>query len=215
MVGAGVGTGDKMALEIPPKATDQTRGTMVSLKEHIKNKIEKAQKWEQANPGHTWCSPEYLENEPKIYKTKDLVRSLAYRSLSRCAFLVYEDFLCLRVLKPIKRNGQKKWVIENNGEIAFTYEMAEERGFSRDQFRDAIDELQMKGFIDITHLGKGGRKPKKGMGDVTKFWIDDRWKDYDEKSKKSCRPPRIPRRKDTRKDRGWALYHDRNKNSKY
>ena len=71
-----------------------------------------------------------------------------------------------------------------------------------------IDELQQKGFIDITHQGKGGRKPANGTGDVSLYWIDDRWKEY---GTNDFRPPRNPRIKDNRKGRGWALYHSQKK----
>jgi hypothetical protein len=105
-------------------------------------------------------------------------------------------------MKSIKRNGKNVWVIENNGEIVYPYEQAIENGFSSDQFRNAIDELQTKGLIDIKHLGKGGRKPVKGSGDVSKYWMDDRWQDY---GTDAFRPPRKPRKKDTRRDRGWTM----------
>jgi hypothetical protein len=153
----------------------------------------------------SWCNPEYPENEGKIYITKELLKSPAYRSLSRVAMLLYQDFLAKRIMKQIRRNKQKVWVCENNGQIIFTYTEAEEKGYSRDQFRNGIDELQEKGLLDITHQGKGGRKPQRGTGDVTTYWIDDRWKDWGPEG--SIRLPRNPRRKDTRQGRGWAFYH--------
>ncbi len=116
--------------------------------------------------------------------------------------LIYQDFLAKRDMRAIKRKRQpRKWVIANNGEIIYPYSNAEENGFSKDQFRNAIDELQEKGLLDITHQGKGGRKPAKGTGDVSMYWIDDRWKDY---GTDAFRPPRKPRKKDKRKGRGWA-----------
>ena len=90
----------------------------------------------------------------------------------------------------------------NNGELVYPYHEAEENGFSSKQFRNAIDELQAKGLIDITHRGHGGRKPKEGEGDFTTYWIDDRWIEY---GTDDFRPPRKPREKETRKDRGWTL----------
>ena len=98
--------------------------------------------------------------------------------------------------------------IENNGELVYPYTEAVENGFTKAQFRSAIDELQQKGFIDITHQGKGGRKPAKGTGDVTTYWIDDRWIDY---GTDDFRPPRNSRKKDNRKGRGWAVYHTKKK----
>jgi hypothetical protein len=183
---------------------------MVTVAEDIKEKIARAEAWEEANPGRSWCEVVHPENEPKIYITKELIRSPAYRSLSRVAMLVYQDFLVKRIMKHANRNKRKVWVIENNGEIVYPYSEAVRKGFSRDQFRNAIDELQIKGFIDIKHLGKGGRKPSCGTGDFTKYFIDNRWCDFDEDNKRSRRSPRNPRKKDNRRGRGWALYHEKN-----
>ncbi len=180
-------------------------GIMVTVAENERAKIEKAAKWREANP---WCSTEYSQDESKIYITKELLESEAYRSLSRCAMLIYQDFLAKREMVAIKRNRKKVWVINNNGEIIYPYSEAKENGFSNDQFRNAIDELQYKGFIDIKHQGKGGRKPANGAGDVSKYWIDDRWQDY---GTDDFRPPRKPRKKDKRKGRGWAVYHSKKK----
>jgi hypothetical protein len=174
---------------------------MVTVAENERAKIEKAAKWRKENP---WCSPEYPQDEAKIYITRDLLESEAYRSLSRCAILIYQDFLAKREMVPIKRNRKKAWAINNNGEIIYSYSEAKDKGFSRDQFRNAIDELQQKGLIDITHQGRGGKKPANSTGDVSTYWIDDRWQDY---GTSDFRSPRNPRRKDKRKDRGWFLYH--------
>ena len=183
---------------------------MPTVAEDIKKKVEGAEAWDKANPGRSWCEVGHPEHEPKLYITKALLRSPAYRSLSRVAMLVYQDFLAKRVMKKISKNKMKVWITENNGMIVYPYTEAERNGFSRDQFRNAIDELQLKGLIDITHLGKGGRKPSDGTGDSTKYFIDNRWCDFDEEKKRSKRPPRNPRKKDNRKGRGWALYHEKN-----
>ena len=165
---------------------------MATVEENIKRKIAKVKKWEEANPGLSWCNQEYAKDEGKIYITKELLESFAYRSLSRVAMLLYQDFLSKRVMKQVSK---KKWVCENNGNIVFPVTEALEKDYSRDQFRNGIDELQGKGLLDITHQGKGGRKPLKGMADVSKYWIDDRWKEYDTDD---FRPARKPRIKDTR-----------------
>ena len=178
---------------------------MVTVADAIQEKIKKAAKWRKENP---WHSPEYPEDEGKIYIYREMLESKAYRSLSRVAMLLYQDFLARREMLPIKRNKEKVWVINNNGQLIYPYEDAIENGFTRDQFRNAIDELQQKGFIDITHQGKGGRKPAKGTGDVSKYWIDDRWKNY---GSEDFKPPRNPRVKDKRKGRGWSLYHAQKK----
>ncbi|PQP34449.1 hypothetical protein C6A37_07745 [Desulfobacteraceae bacterium SEEP-SAG9] len=180
---------------------------MFTVEDSVKEKIKRAAKWEKENPGLSWCNPEHPQEEGKIFITKGLLESEAYRSLSRCALLIYQDFLAKREMILIKRNRKKVWVTNNNGEIVYPYAEAEKKGFSRKKFRNAIDELQQKGLIDIKHLGKGGKKPANGMGDVSKYWIDDRWTDY---GTDQFRPPRNPRTKVTRTDRGWAVYN-RNK----
>ena len=132
--------------------------------------------------------------------SKELLSSEAYRSLSRVSLLVYQDFLAKRIM--VKDRRKRTWKVGNNGELIYPYLAAEENGFSPKQFRNAIDELQNKGLIDITHRGRGGRTPKEGEGDVTTYWLDDRWMEY---GTDDFRPPRKPREKDTRKDRGFAL----------
>lgn len=173
---------------------------MVTVADAVRAKIEKAAKWREENP---WHSPEYARDESKIYIAKELLNSKAYRSLSRCAMLLYQDFLAKREMVHI---GKKRtWVIRNNGEIVYPYAEAIEKGFTSNQFRNGIDELQKKGLIDIKHQGKGGRKPAKGQGDVARYWIDDRWEDYDTDE---FRPPRNQRVKDTRRGRGWAMINE-------
>jgi hypothetical protein len=187
---------------------------MLTIEQDIKRKIQKAANWEAANPGLSWIDVHSSkEDEPKIFITKEMIRSEAYRSLSRVALLVLMDFLDKRVMRTsgTKRtngrgNSTKRWLCVNNGEIKYTYSEAEAKGFSRGQFRNAIDELQRKGFIDITHLGKGGRKPSNGTGDSTMYALDDRWREYDSTSGKAKIPPRMPRKKDTRMDRGFQKY---------
>jgi len=176
---------------------------MVTVAENERAKIEKAARWRKENPG---CA-EYVQDEPKIYITKELLESEAYRSLSRCAMLIYQDFLAKRDMRHVKRDRKKVWVIQNNGEIIYPYTQAKDNGFSSDQFRNAIDELQQKGLIDITHQGKGGRKPTDGAGDVSQYAIDNRWQDYGTEDFR----PRKPRKKDKRNGRGWALYHSKKK----
>lgn len=175
---------------------------MVNIDEKIRCQVEGTKRWEEANPGLSYADNWYSEDEEKIYITKELLSSKVYRSLSRAAMLVYQDFLSKRIMQRVKRNRKKTWVIGNNGEIIYPYAEAEEKGFSKTTFRNAIDELQAKGLIDITHQGKGGRKPAKGTGDVTTYLIDDRWRDY---GTPEFQPPRKPRKKDKRKGQGFAL----------
>ena len=174
---------------------------VLTVAEKIKKDSERAIKWEKENPGLSWCNSESPESEPKIYITKSLLGSKAYRSLSKNSMLIYQDMLGKKIMLQTKRNRKKVWVCTNNGEIIYPYSEAKEKGISSVQFRDAIDELQEKGLIDITHQGRGGRKPIVGTGDCTTYWIDDRWEDY---GSDDFMQPRNPRRKDTRRDRGFA-----------
>ena len=118
---------------------------------------------------------------------------------------MYLDFLRKRQWSEINRKGQKEWILTNNGDIVYPYLEAERKGIGRREFRNAIDELIIKGFLDISHQGKGGRKKidKNGKvaGDMTTYIIADRWEDY---GKLIFKPPKVERRKDTRKGRGWA-----------
>jgi hypothetical protein len=179
----------------------------ITVEEQVKQKIANAKKWREANP-EIWHNQIFKKKDPKIYITKELLNSLAYRSLSRNAMLLYQDFLAKRDMRPI---GGGKWHCENNGAIIFPVTEAVEKGYSRDQFRNGIDELQAKGLLDITHQGKGGRKPLKGMSDVSLYWIDTRWREY---GTDDFRPPRNPRKKDTRQGRGWALLMNNPKRKK-
>ncbi|BBO73349.1 hypothetical protein DSCW_07660 [Desulfosarcina widdelii] len=95
----------------------------------------------------------------------------------------------------MKTNRGKEWVIKNNGEIIYPYATAKHKGINRRCFRNAIDELQEKGFLDIAEYGSGGYNRKE-----TKYFIDDRWKAY---GTPGFKPPKKPRQKDTRSGRGW------------
>ena len=134
-----------------------------------------------------------------IWFDKDLLRSEAFRSLSKWSLLAYLDFLRRRKMHKLQRKKGRsdEWIIENNGAIVYPYLEAERKGINRRNFRNAIDELIEKGFLDINHSGSGGRK-----GDVSTYWIDDRWQDYETDK---FRPPKNPRVKDARKGRGWGV----------
>ena len=182
---------------------------MSTVRELIREKIEKVDRWEQANPGKSWLI-EYPEEEAKVYFPKEMMFTAVYRSLGRAAMYVLQVFYCKRIMKKINRNNKKFYVIENNGMIVFPYREAEALGIARSSFRNAIDELQVKGFIDIRHQGSGGRKPADGAGDFTQYGIDDRWKDFDEENGTSRIPPHMPRQKDTRM-RGFRVEEVRKK----
>ena len=155
-------------------------------------------------------------DEPKIYILREMAESPAFRSLSRVGLLMLMDFLGKRRMVATGRKATKgrrstgrQYVCENNGRIQFPYSEAVDKEYSRKQFRNGIDELQEKGFIDITHLGSGGRKPIDGNGDAHMYLVDDRWRDFDEVTQQAVAPPKNTRKKDTRMDRGFQKYwHD-------
>jgi len=103
-----------------------------------------------------------------------LLKSKAYRSLrTPTAYFVFGIFMTKRQLVKVGRKGKEQWDICNNGEIEFTYIEAEGNyGVSAGAFRDAIDELREKGFIDIAATGMGVHKV------TTLYSISDRWKLY-------------------------------------
>lgn len=139
-----------------------------------------------------------------VYLEADMLNSEVFRGLSRWGFLVYLRFLQKRVMvkeKHKRRAGSYR--IANNGEIIFPYREAVALGIDERAFRNAIDELIGKGFLDIARYGKGGR-----CGEVTLYFLDTRWRDY---GTERFRPPQKPRIKSTIQGRGWAAYNARNK----
>ena len=153
------------------------------------------------------------QSEPKIYILREMQSSLAFRSLSRVSLLVLTDFFAKRKMARAgreyqggKRTSKTNWIITNNGEIQYPYSEAVKNGFSRVQFRNAVDELQRKGFIDIAHVGKGGRKPVDGTGDVTLYRLDERWRTYNPETGIADQSPSKPRQPDKRLDRGFQKF---------
>jgi hypothetical protein len=139
--------------------------------------------------------------EPGIRIDKKLLRSEAFRSLSRWGLLVYLDFLRKRQMDPLKKKGQViDWLIGNNGEIIYPYDEAEQKNIPRSSFRNALDELIGNGLLDINHRGSGGKK-----GDVTTYYISERWKKF---GQDDFKPPLNPRPRDERRGRGWAVIMD-------
>jgi len=181
---------------------------MTTVPEYIDNRIEKRRRFHEANPELPWVTEEHSEDEPKIYLPRSLCDNEAFKSLSKWSHVILIKFYSKRIMKPIKRGRNRKryWVCENNGQIMFPYSEAEKMGIGKREFRNAIDELQDKGFLDIKHRGNGGRKPERSNArDATLYWIDERWKDF---GSDKFIPPRNPRRKDCRTGRGWASVWD-------
>jgi hypothetical protein len=132
-----------------------------------------------------------------IYVDVKLLRSEAFRKLSKWSMLVFLDFLRMRKMVKIR----DQWIIENNGGLIYPYATAERKGINRREFRTALDELITKGFLDIQEYGSGGVK-----GSVTKYLLDERWQRY---GKPDFQPAKNPMRKDSRSGRGWAVFNER------
>ena len=109
-----------------------------------------------------------------VFFERKLLRSIAYRSLrTPTAYFVLGIFMTKRKMIQIGRRGKECWVIENNGEIVFSYKEAKQRyNISYSAFRNAIDELREKGFLDIAESGAGVHKAR------NLYSLSDRWKLY-------------------------------------
>jgi hypothetical protein len=124
-----------------------------------------------------------------IVLDKLMVQSPAWLSLSGTAIIVYLLFRCkCQFAKKSKRQGKRsEGLMErilNNGEIEFTYiEAKKERGITKGRFVRAIDELIVKGFLDVTEPGGGVHKLK------TLYGISERWRDYGTPSFRQARRP--------------------------
>jgi len=112
----------------------------------------------------------------------ELLDSPAFQSLNGTAVKVLLHFMRKRVLKPVtgrKTRGKKQYIITNNGEIVFTYLEAEEKlGISRSQFRDALDVLMDRGFIELSSR-RGGQFGNQSLYalNVTGF-EEDKWREW-------------------------------------
>ena len=135
-----------------------------------------------------------------IYLESDLLNSAAFRSLSRWGLHAYMGFLSRRVMVKSKNKSRAdSRLIANNGQIVYCYSTAEQVGIPRREFRNAIDELIDRGFIDINHQGAGGRSR-----DMTTYFIADRWRKW---STPGYQPTPNPRIKNTKEGQGWSVYN--------
>ncbi len=100
------------------------------------------------------------KQNPNIWIERRLIESEAFRALKTAtAHKVLAIFWTKRQFESVGRRGREQWNIRNNGEIEFTYKEAHKKhGISAGAFRDAIDELREKGFIDIAATGMGLHK---------------------------------------------------------
>lgn len=138
---------------------------------------------------------------------KKLIRSKAFRSLNATAMLVLLDFLMKRKMKGVKvQGGIKVLMTMNNGELQYSYKTALEAGITRPAFARAIDTLISHGFLDIAHLGSGGRDR-----DASLYSLSDRWMKWDTPEFDAGKQ----RPKDTRKGRGFSVMWQRKKDEEF
>lgn len=113
-------------------------------------------------------------NKDNIVISRSMMRSAAFRELSRVALLVLFEFLARRRMAMVGRPGKKHWVITNNGEITLTYREAQRMfNISSRTFTRAIDKLIEHGFISISNGGNGA-----GGGNCTTYFLDNRWEQW-------------------------------------
>lgn len=147
------------------------------------------------------------------YIESELFDSEPYRLLTKIEMRIYFDFLLKRKFGKLQKKQGKRQnkFITNNGQITFTYAEAERLGYPRITFQRSIDKFIKVGLIDITHQGTGGMISDDGKvsGEATLYSISERWKDYG-----TDRFIEKERQKDTRKGRGWAVYHERKRKAK-
>lgn len=139
-----------------------------------------------------------------IFIDREVLDSRACNALKVHGIRVLLHFYTKRKLaKHRDSKGNDIWEIVNNGELVYTYKEAVKRGMSRKQFRDAIDDLIAKGFLEITHQGTG-------PGDPSTYYLTERWQGYGTEHFK----PAPERRKNVSKEMGWYRYNNREKGGK-
>jgi len=130
-----------------------------------------------------------------------LTDSPAYWELKSHGIRVLFRFLEKRQLRKTKDSkGNENWVITNNGELVYTYKEATRDGMSRNQFRNAIDDLIARGFLEINNQGTG-------PGDPSTYKLCERWQAYG--TENFIAAPK--RRKNKSKNMGWSKYNRQKK----
>jgi len=120
----------------------------------------------------------------QIWFSKQLLESKAFRALrTATAYKVLAMFYIKRQYSKTGRQGKERWEIINNGQIESTYPEAKKKlDITDGTFRNAIDELRKKGFINIAEYGGGLNKSK------NLYEISDRWKLYGTPDYKPLKP---------------------------
>jgi hypothetical protein len=103
----------------------------------------------------------------------DLLHSEAYHDLSYGPAIKSLNFFHeKRRLRKNKRTRGKERYEVLDGNICFTYDEAQFRGLSFQQFSKALRELFDHGFIEIKKPGSALR------GDYTEFALSERWREF-------------------------------------
>jgi hypothetical protein len=104
-----------------------------------------------------------------------LLHGQAFRSLKRITTVkAFFYFLEKRVVKVDKRKrGDKRFQVQHDAEIKFSYKEAEQRGLTRKRFAQAIRDLHETGFIDVIYRGSGSLK------DSSTYRLSERWRRFD------------------------------------
>ena len=102
-----------------------------------------------------------------------LISSRAFAALrTATAHRVLAVFWTKRKMSKTGRRGRERWDITNNDEITFTYREAKRMEISTTAFRNAVDELRDKGFLDIAEGGAGLYRS------TNKYTLSNRWRNY-------------------------------------
>ncbi len=131
-----------------------------------------------------------------IWIPKQLLKSSAFLALrTPTAHKVLAIFWTKRQMSQVGRRGKERWEVTNNGEIEFTYREAKTKyGILQGAFRDAIDELRDKGFLDIAESGAGLYKS------ANRYTMSERWRLYGTPDYEKPKPrPKGPMNKGFRK----------------
>ena len=148
-----------------------------------------------------------LANCKGIYLTSDLIQSDAFQSLTKLQTNVFWGLLARRTYPNQKMRKKVGNVIENQGQIIFTYKQAmRDLGIAKDTFTRAINKLIEVGLIEIAVQGgdNKGHKYRVCFGcDDTK----DKWKDYPRRNWKRPKSNNLVGKgtrfsKNTRNDKG-------------
>ena len=116
-----------------------------------------------------------------------LLDSPSFRDLTKTAMLVLLDFLSMCRYENRNVGKRKERTLINNGELTYTFDMAEKKGIPRASFGRAIRELIEHGFLSIREQGFGLYRS------ANRYALDERWVDWNTERFVEVKkpPPRI------------------------